>query len=152
MEPIQKTENDELQITPEDISNMKQEAEKEIQEVGDIDISNLPSIPDPEKLEQLKKMIDAMPREQVTQLLANLARRNEVASGNILNPEDKSYSTASSQEILRAKMRNKLNQKRHARLTKSAKKTEQEKYMEKFQELQKKKEKDKEKQEDTQKN
>ena len=139
MEPDQITP-----VTSVDIANMKQEAEKEIQEVGDIDMSNLPPIPDPEKMEQLKKMIDAMPRDQVTQLLANLARHNESSSGNILNPEDKSYSTASSQEILRAKMRNKLNQKRHERMTKSAKKTEQEKYMEKMQELKKKQEQQKE--------
>ena len=129
--------NDCEEITKEDIENADKEVREEMKEIGDIDTSNMPNMPDPERLEQLKKILDSMPREQVAQLLANLGRQN---GQNILNPNNNSFSTASSQDVLRAKMKQKLNQKRSQRLTKQAKNTQQQRYVEKLQEMQKKRE------------
>ena len=127
-------------ITQDDINQLKQEAENELHQIKEVSDPNLPPVPDKEKLDALKKMIDSMPQEQVSQLLANLAGQN----GNIINPQNKSYSTASSNEILRNKLKQKMQQKKYGRMTNFARETEKQKYMEKMQkaqELQKQKQK-----------
>ena len=119
-------------ITQDDIDQLKQEAENELHQIKEVSDPTLPPVPDKEKLDQLKKMIDSMPQEQVSQLLSSLAGQN----GNIINPQNKSYSTASSNEILRNKLKQKMQQKKYGRMTNFARETEKQKYMEKMQQMQ----------------
>ncbi|ARF09653.1 hypothetical protein Indivirus_2_32 [Indivirus ILV1] len=122
-------------INQEDIENAKKEAEQEISQVGELPQTDLPPIPDKEKLDQLKAFIDALPAEKRAQLLANLASSN----GNVLNPNNKTYSTESSDSMLKQKLRRKMQEKKYGRMTSHAKEQEKQKMLTKMQEYQKQK-------------
>lgn len=123
-------------INMEDVENAKKEAESEISQIGELPTSNLPSIPDKEKLDQLKKMIDSLPPDRRAQLLANLASAN----GNVLNPNNNSYSTVSGEDVLKQKLKRKLQEKKYGRVSSQVKNHEKQKYITKMQEYQKQKE------------
>jgi len=88
-----------------------------------------------EKLNQLKEYIDKMPRDEVNKLMANLARNN------MTNPNNNSFSTSSTNEMRRAKLKNIINQRKMQRNTNHAKEIQQKKYEDKLQQEKEKQEK-----------
>ena len=107
-------------ITAEDIS----EIEKEPGDVSDI----IQDIPEKEKLDQLKKLIDSLPQEDIIKLLSQLG---EVDTVNPINPNENKFSTTTQKEMRRRKYKIMLERKRQERMTVSAKKKMQEKMNEK---------------------
>lgn len=115
------------QLTPDDIKEIEQEPG------GINDIAQ--QIPDKEKLDQLRKMIDGMPREQMTQLLANLMQKDGV---NAVNPNNNVYSSTSKNDMLKNRLKQKIKEKQIGRMSNTAKENEKEKYMKKMQDMQEK--------------
>lgn len=104
------------QLSPEDLKEVAEEP-------GDIN-DIIQEIPNKEKLDQLKALLDGMPREKVTELLANLMQNNGV---NPINPNDNTYTSSSKNDMLKYKLRQKINQQKANRMTHKAKELEKEK-------------------------
>jgi hypothetical protein len=75
-------------------------------------------MPEKEKLDQLKNIIDGMPQEDLVKFLANLTNNGSV---NPLNPNKNTYSSASTREMLEVRLKQKIKQKQNGRLSNSAK-------------------------------
>ena len=112
--------NDDIEITKDEEEELITQANDELQNIGDINDIVQP-IPEIEKLNELKKLIDTLPREQVAQLMEVLANENK----NSINPNGTSYSSISPREMLQIKLKQKKDQFRHSRMTQGAKKIEQ---------------------------
>ena len=116
--------NDE--ITKHEEEELEKEVHDEIKNLGDVnDIKQ--QIPEVEKLNELKKMIDGMSREEVAQILASLANDSQ----NAINPNKNSFSSVSQREMVQMKMRRKKEEFKYSRMTKGAKAVEKQKYEEK---------------------
>ena len=111
------------EITKETEEEFEKQIVEDIKNIGDVsDITQ--EIPDQEKLDELKKLIDTMPREQIVQLMESLASNGK----NAINPNKNSFSSVSKREMLQIKMRQKKDQYKYSRMTKQAKETEKKKY------------------------
>jgi|LakMenE01Jun11ns_1017448.scaffolds.fasta_scaffold9175424_2 hypothetical protein len=119
------TSNDNLPPNVEE--TILEEVCNEINNIGNIDDINQ-QIPDKKTLDDLKKMIDSMPREQVTQLLSNLAKNGK----NAINPNNNSFSAVDKKEMLQMKLKQKRNQYKMQRMTKNAKDAKYKQYSDKL--------------------
>jgi hypothetical protein len=108
-------ETDSFEPTIEDIQEISKEIEDEVKTIGDINDILLQK-PDMEKLKELSKMLESLPREQAAQLLSNLINTR----GNGVNPNNNDFSKISEKDIRDSKLKEKLRQKRYARMTKGA--------------------------------
>jgi len=97
-------------ITQEDLKEISLEPG----DVNDIEMQ----MPEKEKLDQLKNIIDGMPQEDLVKFLANLTNNGSV---NPLNPNKNTYSSASTREMLEVRLKQKIKQKQNGRLSNSAK-------------------------------
>lgn len=95
-----------------DENTIYDEINKEIDEIGDIDISQ--AVPNEEILAALRKMIDGLPEEKRMELLANLQK------GNNINPNDNAFSSTSIKKMRDEKLKRKIQKARRARTTKDA--------------------------------
>ena len=102
-------------ITADDIT----EIEKEPGDISDI----IQDIPDKEKLDKLKSMIDSMPRNDIIQLLSQLGDVNDM---NTINPNENKFSTITQKEMRRRKYKMMIDRKKQERLPIYAKKKMQE--------------------------
>jgi hypothetical protein len=116
-------------ITNEIEEELEKQAKEDIKNIGDVN-DILQPIPDLEKLSELKKMIDTMPREQIAELMASLSNNSK----QIINPNENSYSSVSEREMLQIKMKQKKEQFRYARTSKKIKELEQAKQQQQQQE------------------
>ncbi|QKF93735.1 putative V-type ATP synthase subunit A [Fadolivirus algeromassiliense] len=122
-----KLEEEIKNLTPDDIKDIEQEPG----DVNDI----VQEVPNKQQLDQLKQMIDSMPREKVMELLANLQQSNGF---NPVNPNGNTYSSTNKQSMLKNRLKQKIRQKQMGRMPNSAKEHEKEKMMKKMQEQMKK--------------
>lgn len=117
--------------TVEEIVEIGQTVDQEMKNIGDINDITQP-LPNPDQLEQLKKLLDTLPREHTAQLFANLINGN-----NKMNPNNNSFSGISEDEIRKYKFRQGLKQKQQARMSKNGRQAAQAKYTKKMEEKQK---------------
>ena len=109
--------------TVEELIEISEELNQDIKNIGDVSDIQQP-LPNLEQFEQLKKLLDTLPREQSVNLLANL-----IGNNNKMNPNNNSFSGVSEDEIRRHKFRQRLEQKKHARLSKVGQKAAQQKHI-----------------------
>ena len=105
-------------ITKELEEEFEKEIVEDVKNIGDVsDISQ--EVPSVEKLNELKKLLDTMPREQIKQLMDSLSSGGKTA----INPNGNSFSSVSQREMLQIKMKQKRDQYNYSRMTKHARET-----------------------------
>ena len=107
-------DNDCSLLTREDIDDIQ----KEPGDVADI----LEKTPPNDKLRDLKKYIDSLPREELMSLLANITKPG---APNLLNPNENKFSSISKKNMLQYKLKLKIKQKKFDRLPQKIKDKEQ---------------------------
>ena len=112
--------------TIEEITEIAHSIENDVKNVGDVNDIIQP-MPPMEELDQLKKLVNSLPREQAIQFLADLMGNN-----NKINPNNNSFSGITEERIKKHKLKQKLEQARHARMSKGAQKIVQQKYTDKI--------------------
>ena len=128
------------ELTQEDINDIKKEP-------GDVnDITQ--QMPTEDQQNQLRKLLAALPQEQAMQFLANLQKQQH-DTGNHINPNNNIFSNSSKKEMMRSRLRQKIDQKKFSRMTKTAQTEKQEKVKQKHEELMKKHEELQKKHEET---
>jgi len=120
-------------------TNEMKELEKEPDDINDI----AQTIPDKIKLDQLKKLIETLPKEQVKELLTNLATHE---GPNLINPNQNIYSSSSKKEMIRHRLQNKIKQKQFGRQNKQSQTQIRNKFTSKMEALKQAQEKLKEQQ------
>lgn len=109
-------------LTEEEINEIK----KEPSDITDKDIPQ--EIPSLDKLQNLKEILEKSPRDEVSQLLANLLPNNN--GFNPINPNNNKYTMASKNDMLRVRLQQTLKRKKDARLPKKHKDDEYKKQIE----------------------
>jgi len=112
--------------TVEEIEEIVQEIDQDIKDIGDVTDIQQP-MPNPEQLEQLRKLLESLPREQSAKLLASL-----ISGNNKMNPNNNSFSGVTEEEIRKHRFKQRLEQKKQARMTKGAQKVVQQKHITKM--------------------
>src|SRR5438874_1592614 len=102
--------NESFQFTKEDIDDINKEPEDISEIIPSLNINN-------NNLSELKKMIDNLPREKVSELFSNLTK----SGNNIVNPDNNIFSTSNKKEILHYRLQQKLKQKQLQRVTNKVK-------------------------------
>lgn len=105
-------------LTPDDLKEISEEP-------GDIN-DIMQQTPQPHNLQQFQKLLEAMPREQMTEFLANLTNGNGM---NPVNPNNNTYSGISKDGMLKDKLKQKIRQKQVGRMGKGAKEYQKEKFI-----------------------
>lgn len=99
--------------TMEEIMEMNKEVTNEINNIGDVEIPQ--AFSDKEQLDNLRKIINQMPREKVMDLLSNLARGD-----NSINPNENTFATTTEKDIRQRSLKHKIQQKRFDRMPKKS--------------------------------
>ena len=133
-DPKETTEPEYDPITEEDLEEIKKEPG---------DVTDVPQdVPDMEKLKNLQKMLESMPRDKAAELLQHLAQQTQ------MNPNGNTFSGVSKREMIKQRYQQKLKQKKLQRQTRTAAEHHKKKVLEKQQQKQEETEQE-QKQEET---
>lgn len=83
--------------------------------------------PEEEKIKALRETLSKLSPDQLNSLMTNISKKNNI------NPENVNYSTATNKEMLKERLRRKINQKNLVRSNNTKKNYEKQKYEEQMQ-------------------
>lgn len=116
-------------LSTEEIKKICEEVNEDIKNIGEInDIEH--GIPDTEQLNNLREMIDKLPRDKVIDLLNNLPKGRD----NI-NPNGNAFATVKEKDLKQQALKQRLQQAKFNRMPKKSQQVMRQKYTEKIEKL-----------------